>query len=159
MRAVLWWSPDLGFGAEDNGDRAGRDDNLEASGDEQPPNPLEAGDNLGSGQDAVSTKTDMFWQRNAMIRPHDLLKPFRKPKGVDINMPRVNGFEFLEQFEVLRHELDYQSVVLIMVSSSQREQDRERAESYDFVKGFLSKMPLSDGVLRQALEGAGIALD
>ena len=78
---------------------------------------------------------------------------------LDINMPRVNGFEFLEQFEVLRHELDYQSVVLIMVSSSQREQDRERAESYDFVKGFLSKMPLSDGVLRQALEGAGIALD
>ena len=59
---------------------------------------------------------------------------------LDINMPKMNGFEFLEAFQKLRQESEvFSQVCVSMCSSSLREEDRAKSASYDCVKGFLTK--------------------
>jgi len=66
---------------------------------------------------------------------------------VDLNMPEMNGFEFLEycsQYVAgpMRHAHIY------MVTSSLYESDREKALSFSFIKGFREK-PLSKEIVTQ----------
>lgn len=57
---------------------------------------------------------------------------------LDINMPRMNGFEFLEQAtETLGDE--FAKVVVAMLTTSLNPNDRARAESFDKVKFFINK--------------------
>lgn len=58
---------------------------------------------------------------------------------IDINMPVMNGWEFVEAYQTLGIE---QNVDLYILSSSVYENDIERTKSYSTVKGFISK-PLS----------------
>jgi CheY-like chemotaxis protein len=58
---------------------------------------------------------------------------------IDINMPVLNGWEFLEAYDKLEIE---QRVDMYMLSSSVYENDIEKAKTYKTVKGFISK-PLS----------------
>lgn len=58
---------------------------------------------------------------------------------IDINMPVLNGWEFLEAYDKLNIT---QRVDLYMLSSSVYENDIEKAKTYKKVKGFISK-PLS----------------
>jgi CheY-like chemotaxis protein len=61
---------------------------------------------------------------------------------LDINMPRMNGFEFLEEFRLFtQNKVGYQTMVFIMVTSSDNLEDRRRAEQFDVVKGYINKMP------------------
>ncbi|MEQ8280145.1 MAG: response regulator [Deltaproteobacteria bacterium] len=61
---------------------------------------------------------------------------------LDINMPRMNGFEFLEALQKL--ELARKPVVVI-VSSSDHENDRTRAAQSPLVREYVTK-PLSKAV-------------
>lgn len=58
---------------------------------------------------------------------------------IDINMPVLNGWEFLEAYDKLGVA---QRVDMYMLSSSVYENDIEKAKTYKTVKGFISK-PLS----------------
>ncbi|WGQ12365.1 response regulator [Pedobacter gandavensis] len=58
---------------------------------------------------------------------------------IDINMPVLNGWEFLDAYGQLN--LD-QKIDMYMLSSSVYENDIEKAKTYQSVKGFISK-PLS----------------
>jgi CheY-like chemotaxis protein len=58
---------------------------------------------------------------------------------IDINMPVLNGWEFLDAYETLKIT---QRVDMYMLSSSVYENDIEKAKTYAKVKGFISK-PLS----------------
>jgi CheY-like chemotaxis protein len=58
---------------------------------------------------------------------------------IDINMPVLNGWEFLEAYDKLNIS---QRVDMYMLSSSVYENDIEKAKTYKKVKGFISK-PLS----------------
>lgn len=58
---------------------------------------------------------------------------------LDINMPRMSGFEFLDRICDCR---DKESTVVVMFSSSSRSADREQAEAYPLVRGFTTK-PIS----------------
>ena len=53
---------------------------------------------------------------------------------LDINMPHMNGFEFLEKFQ----KTDYTSTI-VMLSSSSQDSDREKALSFDAVKKYITK--------------------
>lgn len=64
---------------------------------------------------------------------------------LDINMPVMNGFEFLEHY--LR-DFGTHMPVVAMLTSSHHANDRERALRYGFVKSYFEK-PLTFENLRQ----------
>ena len=68
---------------------------------------------------------------------------------IDINMPVLNGWEFLEAYDKLGLEKE---VDMYMLSSSVYENDIEKAKTYKTVKGFISK-PLSIERLIELFEG------
>jgi CheY-like chemotaxis protein len=63
---------------------------------------------------------------------------------LDINMPRMDGFEFLAAYDKLRPKLQAQGArpsIVLMVTSSTDPRDKERADKLAFVKGFIRKPP------------------
>lgn len=69
---------------------------------------------------------------------------------VDIYMPLMNGFEFIEEFEKLPDSVvDNYSVY--MLSSSINENDINRVANYRSVKQFLNK-PLNSSILMSLLD-------
>lgn len=68
---------------------------------------------------------------------------------LDINMPVMNGFEFLSAFEQLEIN-DKSSIVIVMLTTSMNPADVTRAQSAP-IKGFLNK-PLTEHGLREVLE-------
>lgn len=71
---------------------------------------------------------------------------------LDINMPEMSGFEFLEC--MVQEDFPISNEVLI-VTSSDSEYDREKAIAYSrYVKGFISK-PLKVEYLKPFLECLG----
>ena len=57
---------------------------------------------------------------------------------LDINMPEMNGWEFITAFEKIVGELP-KKVSIIMVSSSLDKRDLERAESTNCIHGYVTK--------------------
>ncbi|EBA08702.1 response regulator [Sagittula stellata] len=66
---------------------------------------------------------------------------------LDINMPGMNGFEFLHA-ATTRFGTHFVKCAVIMLSTSAREEDKARAHSFDVVHGFMTK-PLTLDALRQ----------
>lgn len=69
---------------------------------------------------------------------------------LDINMPRMNGFEFLEKYAALP-EILRQAQHVVMVSTSTLRKDRERALDDPNVREFVGK-PLRDADLIRLAE-------
>ncbi|MCB1098813.1 MAG: response regulator [Verrucomicrobiae bacterium] len=63
---------------------------------------------------------------------------------LDINMPVMNGFEFLAAFQELKEELGLQSVVIVMLTTSIFDDDREKADKFPHLKGYLTKPLTAD---------------
>lgn len=74
---------------------------------------------------------------------------------LDINMPVMNGFEFLEHY---MREFDTHVPVIAMLTSSHHAADRERALRYGFVKSYFEK-PLTSENLRQLAVLLSLAKD
>lgn len=60
---------------------------------------------------------------------------------LDINMPIMNGFGFLQEYSTLLAD-KANEINIFMLSSSVDPNDIRKSEEYNFVKGFISK-PLS----------------
>ena len=72
---------------------------------------------------------------------------------LDINMPIMGGFEFLEEFSKLDSlKENFGSTVLTMFTSSEKEEDKERAMSYEIVKGYMVKLPRSGDELKEVIQ-------
>ncbi|MEM7095368.1 MAG: response regulator [Actinomycetota bacterium] len=69
---------------------------------------------------------------------------------LDINMPGMNGWEFLAEYERLPPERRG-SIVLVMLSTSDNPEDVARAQSFDSVNGYRSK-PLTGDMLVAIIE-------
>ena len=67
---------------------------------------------------------------------------------LDINMPVMNGFEFLDRYA---EEFEVHAPVVAMLTSSHLGKDRERAMQYAFVKSYFEK-PLQADHLRVMAE-------
>jgi len=71
---------------------------------------------------------------------------------LDINMPRVNGFEFLEIFRELREQNnDYHTASIVIITSSERKNDIDKALSFPGVKSYFVKGKYDLEDLRQAV--------
>lgn len=69
---------------------------------------------------------------------------------LDINMPVMNGFEFLEAYEHLP-ESKKASVIMAMLTTSLHEKDREKASKFIDLNSYMSK-PLEKDQLMQVIE-------
>jgi CheY-like chemotaxis protein len=86
----------------------------------------------------------------------DALAYLKRPEGhqadvilLDINMPEMSGFEFLDAYEQL-HASHQARAVVVMLTSSPHPPDRARALAYGCVKGYVVKpldVPSAEGVL------------
>lgn len=65
---------------------------------------------------------------------------------LDLNMPVVDGWDFLDAFEILIKNLN-KSIRVFIVSSSVDEKDLLRSKLYAVVHGFISK-PLSPEIIK-----------
>ena len=68
---------------------------------------------------------------------------------LDINMPIMNGWEFLEQYRALRFD-EQQGVIIVMLSTSLNPDDRERALRNPLLASFVNK-PLEEHLLDDIL--------
>ena len=71
---------------------------------------------------------------------------------LDLNMPIMDGWEFLDEFGKISREREIRIYIL---SSSVDSRDMERAKKYDMVNGFIAK-PLTDVKIKelaQEIEG------
>jgi CheY-like chemotaxis protein len=68
---------------------------------------------------------------------------------LDLNMPVMDGWDFLENFQVIRGNL-IKDIRIFIVSSSVDDKDISKSQSYSFVKGFISK-PLTPEIIRKTI--------
>jgi CheY-like chemotaxis protein len=73
----------------------------------------------------------------------EFLKSQDRPKinviFLDINMPRMNGFEFLEEATNSLPTSFNESVNVVMLTSSIAPQDQARAATFDIIKAYVNK--------------------
>ncbi len=69
---------------------------------------------------------------------------------LDINMPRMNGWEFLDEYKKLGEHRKSQ-IVIVMLTTSLNESDRERAANISEVADFKHK-PLMEEMLEELLQ-------
>ena len=74
----------------------------------------------------------VYIQNNTIrLLPHSVL-------FLDINMPVLTGWDFLEHYENFSEEIK-DRISVYMLSSSINHRDREKAKKHQCIKGFLSK--------------------
>lgn len=86
----------------------------------------------------------------------DYLKSFDNPGHIhpdliflDINMPGINGWEFIEEYEKLNaHQKS--KMIVIMLTTSDNPTDRAKAKTYNLVSDFMTK-PLTPEMLDDIL--------
>lgn len=69
---------------------------------------------------------------------------------LDINMPGMNGWEFMEEYKKLPDE-QKGKILLVMLTTSLNPDDRKRAGMIEDIEDFVSK-PLSPEALKKILE-------
>jgi CheY-like chemotaxis protein len=69
---------------------------------------------------------------------------------LDINMPKMNGWEFMDSYKELRPD-QKAKVVVMMLTTSENPEDKKRAALYSEITGFNSK-PLTKEMLVAILE-------
>lgn len=93
---------------------------------------------LENGKDALDT----FVEMNKSLNEKDLVTVF-----LDINMPVMDGWEFLKELKKMEHLLNFKHQIF-MLSSSINPDDIEKAEDDSLVTKYITK-PLSLGLLEE----------
>lgn len=75
---------------------------------------------------------------NALLENKDDIDALPTVILLDINMPIMDGWEFLEKYKSIRDELA-KHIIIYMVSSSINPRDIERAKEYSDVMEYLEK--------------------
>jgi CheY-like chemotaxis protein len=103
---------------------------------------------LPNGQSALD-----FVSQLALTQPK---APPRTPSTlalVDINMPRLNGFEFLEKLDaaIRAGDMHPEWIAVMMFTSSNNHRDRTKAENLSIVRGYIVK-PLTVDEVHKLME-------
>lgn len=73
---------------------------------------------------------------------------------LDINMPVLNGFEFLDAYARLDHPAETRSSIIVMLTSSGSTPDRERALAHALVENYIVK-PLTTSTANDLADRLG----
>ena len=74
---------------------------------------------------------------------------------LDINLPRISGLAFLEEFEELRNQHPaLKRCSILMMSSVEHPDERQRTLRHDFVAGFVTKGKTDAAELNEMIESA-----
>lgn len=78
---------------------------------------------------------------------------FEPPKLalLDINMPLIDGFEFLERFEAVQLQNAWIRTAILVMLGEEAVYERQRCGRFSCVKGFVAKYPPNATTLRQSL--------
>ena len=68
---------------------------------------------------------------------------------LDINMPIMNGFEFLDEYEKLKDGIK-SSIVICMLTTSLAKEDLEMSKQYDILSDYIDK-PLYEKKMRELI--------
>ncbi len=69
---------------------------------------------------------------------------------LDINMPAMNGWEFLDEYKKLSKEIQGR-IIVVMLTTSLNPDDKEKAKSYNEINDFKNK-PLTIKMLEEILQ-------
>jgi len=69
---------------------------------------------------------------------------------LDINMPGMNGWEFLQEYNKLDKELQSKEVI-IMLTTSENSDDIQKAKSENFVSDFITK-PMTNEIMKTIIK-------
>jgi len=96
---------------------------------------------------------DCVLTENSAREALEYLKSKKDPHAdlifLDINMPGMNGWEFLEQYSKLSKELQSHAVV-IMLTTSENPDDEARAKTWSFVSDYITK-PLTNEIMKDMI--------
>ncbi|WP_323770862.1 response regulator [Antarctobacter sp.] len=93
----------------------------------------------------IVKKSALVENLHCFLMATDAIDFFAKPERpsidiilLDINMPRMNGFEFLDE-AVARFGPGFVKAAVIMLTTSISDQDRKRASKYEVVRDYIQK--------------------
>ena len=92
----------------------------------------------------IIEKNNLFADRQSFTDGFDALHFFREQKSIpdiillDIEMPSIDGWDFLDEFCELKKDFD-KKIHIYVISSSIAKEDIEKAITYDCISGFISK--------------------
>jgi CheY-like chemotaxis protein len=69
---------------------------------------------------------------------------------LDINMPGMNGWEFLHEYHLLSMDIQ-NNVTVIMLTTSDNPDDEAKAKNWDFISDFITK-PLTRDIMEDLVE-------
>lgn len=94
-----------------------------------------------------STRSAIEFLRNMANNPNISVKEFPAVIFLDINMPILDGFQFLEELE--KYDADFvKNLKVVMLTSSINPEDEEKARRSKLVADFLHK-PLTEDSLKK----------
>ncbi len=69
---------------------------------------------------------------------------------LDINMPGMNGWEFLEEYNRLDKDLQSKAII-IMLTTSENPDDEAKAKTWNFVSDYITK-PLTTEIVKDIID-------